>query len=109
MSGTNSKRIVRFGNRVALIKAAPAIQWQASMVEQLVAQRQHPTTKSDVVLTLHIYRARNTGDVDNFQKPVLDALEAAGVLHNDRQVVELHTYKRLDRDHPRIEVHMQAA
>ncbi len=32
-------------------------------------------------------------DIDNLQKPLLDAMEYAGVYRNDNQVSELHTYR----------------
>lgn len=42
-------------------------------------------------------------DVDNICKSVLDALKGT-VFPDDRQVVELHARKVLDRDRPRLEL-----
>ena len=105
MTGTNSKRIVRFGNRAGLIKSQAALSWQAAMVGQLVvAHAQRPAITTAVGVTLYVYRVRNTGDTDNFVKPVLDALQSAAVLVNDRLVSELHVYRRLDKHRPRVEI-----
>lgn len=38
--------------------------------------------------------AKGTGDIDKLERAVLDALTAAGVLHDDAQVVDVHHYKR---------------
>jgi Holliday junction resolvase RusA-like endonuclease len=40
-------------------------------------------------------------DVDNAAKQILDSLVAAGVIHDDSAVEELHAYKRIDRQNPR--------
>lgn len=41
------------------------------------------------------------GDVDNLAKSVLDALQIAGVIGDDKTVTDLTTYKRFaDADHP---------
>jgi len=33
-----------------------------------------------------------------------DCLEKVGIIANDRQIVEKHTYKHLDRDNPRVDI-----
>jgi Endodeoxyribonuclease RusA len=40
------------------------------------------------------------GDVDNFNKLILDGLVLAGVIDTDSKVVDLHTYKRRDAKEP---------
>lgn len=59
--------------------------------------------EGDVCLSARVYRARNAGDLDGFQKGVLDALEGLA-FNNDAQVVAMHWYKDLDRKAPRVEV-----
>jgi Holliday junction resolvase RusA-like endonuclease len=44
------------------------------------------------------------GDVDATGKAALDALEVAGVLYSDAQVIELIARKVWDRANPRIEI-----
>ena len=43
-------------------------------------------------------------DVDNYAKCILDSIaetNGAGVIDNDKNVVDLHCYRRLDRSNPR--------
>jgi len=61
-----------------------------------------------VTVTLTVYRPRRSGDLDNVQKPLLDALN--GIAWNDdSQVVELHAYRKEDKLRPRAEVAIEAA
>lgn len=57
----------------------------------------------DVVVTMHLYRPRKAGDVDNRAKLILDALQGHAYV-NDSQVCELHLYRHEDADKPRAEV-----
>lgn len=56
-------------------------------------------------LSLLVFRSRDVGDLDNFTKPVKDALQIAGIIRNDKQIVEYREpYKMLiDKIQPRIE------
>jgi crossover junction endodeoxyribonuclease RusA len=55
------------------------------------------------VLTATIYRKENRGDIDNYLKALLDSL-TGHVYVDDKQVIELHIYKDLDRKNPRVEL-----
>lgn len=56
-----------------------------------------------VVVTVAIYRERKSGDLDNFLKVLLDALQ--GVFYrNDSQIRELRATLHEDRHEPRCEV-----
>lgn len=56
-----------------------------------------------VRVDLAVYRARKSGDLDNFAKIALDAMQQV-FYENDSQVVELHMRLADDRHEPRIEV-----
>lgn len=60
-----------------------------------------------VCLTIHWFRARKQGDVDNRIKVCADALQGVAY-HNDSQVVELHAYRHEDPERPRVEVEVRA-
>lgn len=56
-----------------------------------------------VVVTMTVYRAQRRGDLDNFQKVLLDALKGIAFL-DDSQVVEIHSRREDDKANPRVEV-----
>jgi Holliday junction resolvase RusA-like endonuclease len=56
-----------------------------------------------VAVTLRVFRARKSGDLDNKIKCLLDSMEGV-FFTNDAQVKELHAYLDDDRFDPRIEV-----
>ena len=54
-----------------------------------------------VALNLTVFRPRKSGDLDNYLKIMLDALQ--GFLYdNDSQIVEIHAYRQDDKDNPRV-------
>ncbi len=58
---------------------------------------------------LCIYQGKGSrGDVDNYSKCVLDGLTAAGVIHSDAAVTDLHLSKRRDPKNPRTEIRIRA-
>lgn len=60
----------------------------------------------EVELGIVLYRDRNIGDVDNYLKVLLDALQ--GCLYiNDRQVRSISITKFIDKKNPRVEVVMR--
>lgn len=63
-------------------------------------------SKRPIALSLWVYRARKAGDVSNRIKCAEDAL--CGVaFDDDAQVVEIHAYRRDDKENPRIEVEVK--
>jgi crossover junction endodeoxyribonuclease RusA len=75
-------------------KAAVAALAQAAGVLPLVGP---------VRLTLHAFRPRRVGDLDNVRKVLLDALQDWAYL-DDGQVSEDHGYRLDDSKNPRVEV-----
>ena len=59
-----------------------------------------------VAVYLRVYRARKSGDLDNSIKVLLDAL--CGVAYaDDKQIVELHSWRFDDPRNPRVEVEVR--
>lgn len=54
--------------------------------------RHRNASKNDCIVYVWLYTCRD-GDIDNIGKVTLDLLQKAGVILNDKQVVELHMYK----------------
>lgn len=61
-----------------------------------------------VEVTLHIYRARRSGDIDNRIKCTLDALNRYAYF-DDGQITDLHVHLRDDPGNPRVEVTIKAS
>ena len=59
-----------------------------------------------VAVTLHVYRERAAGDLDNRIKLTLDSLNGHA-WRDDAQVVELHAYRHDDAANPRVEVEIR--
>lgn len=72
--------------------------WQAK------AQYNGVPLSGELKVELVVYfRSKATSDIDNVCKATLDSL--TGLLwDDDRQIVELHIYKRQDKANPRIEI-----
>lgn len=60
-------------------------------------------TDRDVKLNIIAYRPRKSGDIDNFLKCLLDALEGVAY-RDDKQVVSLTVIRKDDKNNPRVEV-----
>jgi Holliday junction resolvase RusA-like endonuclease len=77
--------------------------WQAK------AQYNGAQLSGDLKVELVVYfRSKNTSDIDNVCKATLDSLTGC-IWIDDRQIVELHVYKRQDKSYPRIEIDITPA
>lgn len=54
-------------------------------------------------IDVDVYFANNRKDLDGSFKIMLDCLQATRVVANDRQCVEIHARKLIDKANPRIE------
>lgn len=57
----------------------------------------------ELVIHADFYRPRRTGDLDNMLKVLLDALRKHAY-NDDKQIVELHTYRYDDKANPRVAI-----
>lgn len=56
-----------------------------------------------VAVNVSVFRPAKRGDLDNYLKVLLDALQ--GVLYqNDDQITEIHAFRYDDPDNPRVEL-----
>lgn len=62
-----------------------------------------PQLTGPVAVTVHVYRERKAGDLDNFLKVLIDAMEGT-FFRNDSQVREIHATLADDKHNPRVEV-----
>lgn len=56
-----------------------------------------------IAVTMHFYRPRKSGDLDNRIKISLDALRGI-VYDDDKGIIEIHAYQHEDKLNPRIEL-----
>lgn len=87
------------GSRVLLSRQAREYRDRCRLVA--VAQYGGELLSERVRVVADVYMSLR-GDLDNRIKQLLDGLEGA-VIENDRQVVDLHLRRHLDRENPRIE------
>lgn len=78
--------------------------------------------EGELEVSITLYRPYDRGDIDGPLKTLLDSMEQPtklmnvggkrsrvetslyGVYKNDKQIMDLHVYKRIDRKNPRVEV-----
>ena len=103
-----NKSLLRFGGadgKTRTVKTADRREWDKMMIDQLRAQwNLRLPVEEEVFLVIDVYLSANTMDVDNPLKPLLDAMQEAGVLKNDRLVRRATITKHVDRHRPRVEV-----
>ena len=101
-SKANSRKIVRFGSRLASIKSDKARAYAKAFLTQV--EPILPLYEGELRIDLWIHYASRRPDLD--ESLVLDLLQGV-VYANDRQVRERHVYHLLDRDRPRVEMLIQ--
>jgi len=79
--------------------------WEAQVkAAARLAMRDRPPLEGPVGVELWLFRGdKRRADADNMEKAVLDACNRI-VWLDDAQVMDMHRYKRLDREQPRAVV-----
>ena len=98
-----NNRIIRYiKGRPISIKNPEALAFEKTAVLQLQKQFKRKKMIEDKVgLELDIYYPSNRNDLS--PELFLDCLQKAGVLKNDRQIVEYYCAKKIDKENPRVE------
>ena len=103
-SKANSRRIVRFGSHVRVIKSEKALAFVEAVARQIRELPAQDQLLEPIRMTAHIYYASRRPDLD--PSLILDALQGR-VYRNDRAVREMHLYPHLDRENPRSEITLE--
>jgi len=98
-SKSNSRRLVYKNNKPMFIKSKRAMEFKRMFMAQV--PKAEPIME-DVVLTCTIYYSSRRPDLD--ESLVMDCLEGAGIIGNDRQIKEKHIYWGLDKKNPRVDI-----
>jgi len=104
VSKANSRRIVKFGSMVRVIKSAKALAYVENVARQVPELPEERQLRAPIRMTAHIHYASRRPDLD--PSLILDALQGR-VYRNDRAVREMHLYHHLDRTTPRAEVYLE--
>jgi Holliday junction resolvase RusA-like endonuclease len=99
-SKANSRKLVTINGKPRFIKSIKARQWEHSAIQQIPTDHCIAMT-GPLVMTATIYYATRRPDLD--PSLLMDMLERAGIYENDRQIIEQHLYKKLDKANPRVE------
>lgn len=109
-SKANSRRLVKFGSKLASIKSKKALSYEQAAILQ-IPEAAKLMIESDVCLVVKIYYSTFRPDLD--ESIIMDVLQAKkssgviirrGVYLNDRQIKEKHIYHGIDKACPRAEI-----
>jgi Holliday junction resolvase RusA-like endonuclease len=75
----------------------------AVLVQAICTARAVEPMEGPVSLMVTVYRPRKAGDLDNTLKAIQDSLKGFA-FRDDRQIVEIHAYRRDDKANPRAVV-----
>ena len=90
--------------RGRMVKSNEAREYQET-ASQLAMMQQIPLIEkpTEVCVTIRWFREAMRGDLDKRYSIMLDALQGIAY-ENDSQIAEIHAYRELDRQNPRMEV-----
>lgn len=97
-------RFSRNGNYLT----AQAQQYKAQVQLKAALAHKAKPMEGPVVVHMDVYRQRRIGDLENFQKVLLDSLQGT-IYRNDSQIVEIHARRFDDKKNPRVELVIQPA
>jgi Holliday junction resolvase RusA-like endonuclease len=97
----NSRQMVYVGGKPRLIPKKEAVQWEKDAIAQIPVDHR-VGLEGPIRLTCEVYYASRRPDLDIAL--LMDTLQHAEVIKNDRQIQEIHATKKLDADNPRVEL-----
>lgn len=102
---SNSRRIFRnkYSGKVICIKSEKALDYTDSFLRQTLGMEKWLYQSSRPPrLTAHIYYKNKQSDLSC--ELLMDLMQKAGIIYNDRQIFEQVLYKHFDKVNPRCEV-----
>lgn len=101
----NHGQILRFGKFNKVMPSKAFMAYQSEAVPRLQAQHLIAPITAPVRVRATFYREKNIGDLIGYMQALADILEKAGVLANDRQIVDWDgTRMTKDAANPRVEL-----
>jgi crossover junction endodeoxyribonuclease RusA len=87
-----------WNNRIVVTDEARAYKQEISLLLRACIP-----LEGDVSVNFTVFRPAKRGDLDNYNKIMFDALQGL-CYYNDNQIVEIHSYRKYDKDNPRVEI-----
>lgn len=100
-SKANSRKLVTFGGKPRFIKSDKAREWWDMALMQIPQDHRIGMT-GPIRMTATIWYQSARSDLD--PSLLMDVLQAANVYTNDRNIVEQHLFKAIDKQNPRVHV-----
>lgn len=104
-SKSNSYRIVTLCGHGSLAKTPSLKKYEESFYAQCSIRGKN--IKGFFKLDVDIYHENMRPDLDNAFKVLLDCLQSCGVIKNDRQCMEIHARKLVDKKDPRVDFELE--
>jgi Holliday junction resolvase RusA-like endonuclease len=101
-SKSNQRQIVRMGGKPRLIKSKKALAYARQFHLQAPRMPLRDPILDDVLMWCRIHYATRRPDLD--ESLIMDALQAAEIIGNDRQIKAKVVLWALDRENPRSEI-----
>jgi Holliday junction resolvase RusA-like endonuclease len=101
-SKSNRRQIIKIGGKTRLIKSKKALAYAREFHLQAPRMPLREPILGDVLLWCRIHYASRRPDLD--ESLIMDALQAAEIIGNDRQIKAKVVLWALDRENPRSEI-----
>lgn len=101
-SKANAYKIITIGGHASLSKTQSLKAYEKSFFLQCPHRDAYITTFFKI--DIDVYYQNNRKDLDGSFKIILDCLQQCRVIKNDRECVEIHARKMIDKNSPRIEI-----
>lgn len=101
----NSKILTITNGKPRSIKSAAAQRFSRDFMLQVPPELRDLKLKDPLRFTCHVFYPDHRADLD--AALIADLLQASGVIENDRQLIEQHLYRGVDKAEPRVEIELE--
>ena len=101
-SKSNSYKIISFGGHASLAKTSALKEYEKAFYLQCPCRG--AMIDGYFTIEIRVFHENNRPDLDNAMKILLDCLQSCNVIKNDRYCTEIHAYKFVDKNNPRVEI-----
>tara|TARA_R110002020_G_scaffold136732_3_gene305158 strand:+ start:259 stop:645 length:387 start_codon:yes stop_codon:yes gene_type:complete len=107
-SKSNCYKIIKLGNHASLAKTKPLKEYEKKFYMCFPPKYRDLNLDHYFKIQGHIFYPSNRADLDNSLKLILDCLQKiTKTIKNDNKCVEIHFYRAVDKENPRIEIELE--